>query len=283
MLQVMKTYIVIFSLCLLSLSSAGQSDPCDTPDRGNTYLNSLPWRGNTAYLAQLKHDFEQTDPGLRTYSIGLDGATYNVPVKVYVYRDDAADNEVYTSEEAEDLLNRMNRNLATTQIPMRLYTASIQQIVDPSRKSPSQSETEAILQDPANSGTYMDIHLIFAGANRAVFPDDPNGIPYTFVLSTLGVNEEDEYEERANIGTHELGHTFGLLHTHQGSQNPSTPNGLTDQAFQEPVSRLRLKQGIPRCALYGDVLCTTAGDPLMSRLVNPGLRIHSGCISTSVH
>ena len=74
---------------------------------------------------------------------------------------------------------------------------------------------------------------------------------------------------------HELGHCLGLNHTHN-AKFPCAAEGNEDCAdcWQEPVSRTRRQPawclayiGAKKCSVYGDGLCDTPGEPILSEHV----------------
>lgn len=83
------------------------------------------------------------------------------------------------------------------------------------------------------------------------------------------------YASPASTLSHELGHNFGLNHTHYAgtkSNGDEKFNGEADNCAQEPVSRTML-QGVScgnfnnskKCEVNGDGFCDTPGDPVLIR------------------
>ena len=112
----------------------------------------------------------------------------------------------------------------------------------------------------------LNVHFVNNGPN-AGSANGTGGSPYVWVRNTATMETL----------THEIGHAFGLLHTHENRFSFNNSNGDASNCYQEPVSRT-MTQGIGcvfgagkrKCAQNGDRLCDTAGDPLQNGCVTQG-------------
>jgi hypothetical protein len=110
-------------------------------------------------------------------------------------------------------------------------------------------------------GNAMNVHVVGA-ANNGGYAQLPGKSLYINTQSTSTL-------------AHELGHNFGLDHTHNGRWPCSGDNETCADCWQEPVSRSMNQppecgnfNNKKKCEVNGDKLCDTAGEPKLFNLVN---------------
>jgi hypothetical protein len=121
----------------------------------------------------------------------------------------------------------------------------------------------------SNSGTDdFEIHFV-----NNIYNGNASGLSKLPSKNIIGNESNDNYcialsSATADVLAHELGHTLGLDHTHNGGRSGKDSNKDCGDCYQESVSRT-MTQGLAclgtigqkKCEVNGDFFCDTPADP----------------------
>lgn len=286
-------------LSVISTSVSGQnSDGCGTDDRYTEQeAEALPWFGNNQFLIEelqrrniaIAPDYLRgiTDSSRTQESRALTDIevrnvpVYIIPLKVWIHKDANGNGTVTQAQAFQDCSN-VNRLFYMNNIPLRLsLKCEITEIrndryyYNPSDNAINDMWSE--FRDPRA----INIHYVMATSTgwdgKARLPRNSAGI-LSGQRFSLCLNE---YTAISTIA-HEIGHTLGLLHTHDGGRSSNKYNEDCGDCYQESVSRSK-KQGAAcfstsgsyKADVNGDFLRDTPADPVLLR--NNTYRVGSQC------
>ena len=208
-----------------------------------------------------KPDAEETE--VSTMSLSGPGVTrYFVPMAVFVHTDANGNRGVGEQLMLDMLQTAIELFREQSDGTIELY---IQDIIEISNSNhftfPSESD-EAVMFNNHKMLSALNIHFVGDGkGSEAAGSVSGIGEPFAWV------------DGRASMETltHEIGHAFGLWHTHRNRGFFNADNGDASNCYQEPVSRTRTQGlgcvwqiGARKCSANGDRLCDTPGDPRQS-------------------
>ena len=220
-------------------------------------------------VKKFKADSENISDVGRTMVYG--GTIYYLPLKIYVYSDGV--NDAATVAQVNDVVQQTMVSFRQNGVPIELYIkCSIVFIPSPLYYNiDSDAEVNSMFSSFYDQNA-MNIHIVNSAvidgkslAGRADRPGNRLLIVKGWSSTTLA---------------HELGHNFGLKHTHHGSGINDNEN--CDNCFQEPVSRTMAQPilcgnftGRKKCEVNNDDLCDTPAEPnLQSRVSSE----QTGCL-----
>ncbi len=204
----------------------------------------------------------------------------NIPMKIWIYRNDDGTGNI-SEQAALDIIDEINLLFVNTNI--QFYPLCDISIINNTTTANSGDFSNYTLNNRVEN--VLNMHLIINHidnpywAGKGNYPDkdgDSNyleGNSYSFALRTQGFYSAYGLD---NIGAHEIGHTFGIMHTHQARCNGENSNADCGDCYQESVSRTKtqgafcLSQvGDLKCETNGDRICDTPADPDISDNVGP--------------
>ncbi len=256
----------------------------DVPDN---YLELTSNQREVIRIANRSKDLSLPSTSNSTSRVAGACDMYYVPLKIWIYRNTAHDNAI-EEREVDELIYRTNRIYAINNMPIRVYRkCSVFYVEDPALFDLCLAD-EATMQTAFT--THKDpnaynIHIVNTSdqaTGRAAFiPSRASYLTATAVRSELAADvnypDLDKRSFNASLLAHELGHCFGLYHTHDcdNTINSNNDNSHCSTCDQEPVSRTRLQtflcdplsSGVKQCEVTGDHLCDTEGTP---NLANTG-------------
>jgi len=192
---------------------------------------------------------------------------FHIPVKIWVYRDDNGTNTALSDADVQFLFAEVNRIFAQNNTGIQFYMKCAVEHVNSTRFNRNirnDNDLDAMFTTH-HEPFALNWHLIHTNPpdwyGIAVFPWQRNNFRFAVGFSGWSLNEV------INITVHEIGHTLGLLHTHENIRQDGF-NGFAGRCFQESVSRSR-RQGINclatvgrrKCEINGDALCCTEAAP----------------------
>lgn len=262
----MKYYFTVFVFIFITVTSFSQETQgqCGTL-AGYTDMDTtlVPWYGNNAilyeYLEQHKYLFEGTDRAEERNSDPCASEIRNpfsIPIRFYVW---LASNETPAVVSPSDLnayIDGVNQGFASNGFNTNFYMYCPIYITNNDLVDLENNSDTYFLTTGGNSGGFaINIHIIrsspgWAGQYNGV----SDNITITRTSSPITL-------------IHEIGHYFGLEHTHKFTEDPGC-------CKREPVTRGKkwaqaclfcLFTNIPvnnrRCSRTGDYLCDTEADP----------------------
>lgn len=222
----------------------------------------LPHFGQNSILDSILDNTMGSASNQRSSVGNLDDNTpFHIPIKIWVFHDDNGSNAAVLNSDIELLFNQVDNDYNGTGIqfyqkcePQHVNSSKLNNITD------EEFENEINSYDAPQS---MDWYLVRNGiAGTSQFPWKNNN--FRFVASF-----QDGYNvSEGKTVSHEIGHTLGLLHTHENTRGWGNYNGDATGCYQESVSRSRT-QGFgcfstwndKKCEINGDALCDTEAAP----------------------
>lgn len=235
-----------------------------TPFDSISALNQ-PHYGNNQFLIDLVDSIENT--GGTYYRTSTVAEIFEIPVRAWKYRKNDPSFISLPDDVVEAYINHANNFFIQNGLNFFLYLKC-----QPTEVT-SDFWTTGVVE--SNLDTFFDqnwetgvlnIHFVRnADANWGRFPFKTNK-PYCALIITSQFFEA----ERGNVLSHEVGHSFGLYHTHENARRGGD-NGTATDCFQEYVSRTMYNNGCfstngkKKCEVNGDLLCDTDADPNIDR------------------
>lgn len=254
MLKIFFVSIVILLLNLPSLNAQVLLEE-DDYDVSSRKLEKQPWYGNNAYLYNFMANcgyFEEKE--------GYEKALYRIPVKFWVYcRKDGTGNA--TPEEIKQYINDLNSLNILNNTGFFYYLSEIKYVRRPCHIKMGYYFEAFTLTMIRHTAGCINVHVANKFVKTKLFK------PNTGVRGTYNSITKSVYLKRENTTSslsHELGHYFGLAHTHQDWNK--------GKKKQEAVSRTRefeggLKKGLI-CEKNGDGICDTPAEPNLKYYTN---------------
>lgn len=255
---------IVFILMPLSMLAQESSFPiCETVEKTDEEMEQLPWYGNNAYLTVLRDSAKMlfTPPDEIVQERGGNScpdidAILMIPVRFWIYRE--SDNESGMPDDRDlqtmiDKLNALYQNSGI--ISLRFFMVCPQYETNPDMSNATDWDSFWNVFGGGNSdANAVNVHIV------KTYNGNNGGGVYN-ALADIIVVAREVYSDPDAISTlaHEIGHYFGLEHTHR--------NATRGTCRAEAVSRTRNFPWycFPRtgkiCEKNGDAICDTPADP----------------------
>ncbi|AFM04840.1 hypothetical protein Fleli_2475 [Bernardetia litoralis DSM 6794] len=290
--QLLKTKLIVV-LTILSFSFV-KAQECSTPDIDIQEAANLPWFGNPDYLPSFMDSVGTVD-GIPSQNPSISSIVPNikwrVPIKFWIFTtgnspvptnllDDGEDEDLPQEFDLQLLVDDANDAFRSTEIPSKIqfYMKGARQ-VEFHNTSPSGVRILTFLSGHSEFYDDKALNVYITTGGDAYF--NPN-LKEFIVLPRQRYSNRD----RATSMAHEIGHYFGLFHTHQFTagntwclREPVTREPTTDLGCLipfTPLPALTHLPFVPRCTYTGDLLCDTEADPQLTDNINTATCTYSG-------
>lgn len=264
----MKRILLFIGVVLCSIPySLCQNLLENTVKACNVHIDSVdfvaqPHYGNNNLLYELLEETEyyQRIENKQNTKKGQVGAPYtpfyNIPVKIWVMQDNQGQKNNRDEIKLINTLEEVNQLYAQANTDIRFYLKCAIEYVhnDKYLTLDSQKEWRNLRKDYRDTKA-LNMYLVagsWCGCGRGIFPWETNN-------HALFV----QHFTAAHVA-HEIGHTLGLLHTHENKRGIHTNNATAAECFQEYVRRdaknpwhCLWTNGKLKCEINGDALCDT--------------------------
>ncbi|MDX1910877.1 MAG: M43 family zinc metalloprotease [Saprospiraceae bacterium] len=269
-------FFAIVSMILINwgvlFSQTVSVNTCKTIEKTDEEMELLPWYGNNSFLDDI-HELAGDLFYDNNSIIERDAAAcpdieegWLIPVRFWIYIEENEDELLIPDErDMQRLTDRINFLYNSNGINLRFFMICPTYITDNDMANATNWDAFAATWNGGNSDpNSINVHLV------KTF----DGGVYNSLVDIIVVDREALTNSGASILAHEIGHYFGLEHTHRGSEK--------GKCGAECVSRSRNFPAIcfPRtgkmCEKNGDGLCDTPADPKLS-----SSKVNSDCIYTT--
>lgn len=247
---------------------------CGTPERDSIEFENLPWYDNNQYLEDFLDSLGYPQPvynkGATTQNFANYPTKYWIPIKFWVIRNGNG-NGGATELQIRAILRDLNQRYRENNTLMQFYQkCSISYIDETSYLLLDDSEARSLSRNNEEDGA-VNVFLgdLLDGNSLGTFYS-------SFFLTFDSFNSifisRRVYENSNLFGTlsHEVGHYFGLDHTHQYSNR--------GRCRKEPIDRNREYAGISYCKPLGSrIMCESTGDALSDTPADPDLSLNFSC------
>jgi len=262
--------IILLIISLFSqIAYTQQANECGTQFDEKDLVNILHFANNdilTEILNETGYFEKLQQKSLSINYSGID-ALFCIPVKFWIYCDDNWTNVAYTETKAIGLLRVVNENFSINNTFIRFYMGCDISYINNTDYNNSITTDEGF--ENLISDNYMqralNIHIVQrCSPNKGRFPWKNN----KFSLMVSSTFNSPDTAVIQNSVTHEIGHTFGLFHTHEGRNNNDNNGDVTFKCFQEAQSRDQ-ETGWYCCPEFFELTCEINGDYLCDTEASP--------------
>ncbi|MEN9443541.1 MAG: hypothetical protein RIS47_431 [Bacteroidota bacterium] len=223
--------------------------------RGENWQGATPWKGNNMFLEQYARmpDMAKTDSIL-----------FWIPVQFWTYCSDTGEGAVAVADIRKHIED-LNYYQILNQTRIRFYPLPSLTQVNDSRRRQIRWDGEVLAVTRHNNiKGVLNVHLIDSIVKKKFLFFGPIVNNYRGLYNTFTEGVMLKKKTSRSSLTHEVGHFFGLVHTHDYWNS--------GKSRREAVSRNRMVtyQGrtVRNCEVNGDMLCDTPADPNLTWYVN---------------
>jgi len=255
------TFIIILTLINQNFGQK-YADACGTKGISLRKFEKLFYVGNNQILMN-----ELDSVGYYEKTFGIDNAIYKVPVKFWVYRENNRSGGAQPNE-LKALIKEMNDIYSQNNVGISFYMRNDVEYINNSKHKVMGYYLEAPIQSRRHrSKGCINILVVEYITKKRLFKSSiPIRGNYNKINHALIVRRNSY-----TTASHEVGHFFGLLHTHH--------NWKKGKRKQEAVSRTRkFKFGHGKkliCEVNGDGLCDTPAEPSLSGRTNESCKYNA--------
>jgi hypothetical protein len=231
----------------------------------------LPHYGQNEILDSLLNITMGKQTFLNSSDIGIieDVTPFHIPVKIWIYHNDGGigDNDALSIADANRLFDEVNNHYANSNTGIQFYLKCQIEHVNSTQFNTIDDNDEYMdmittYHEPKAHNWHLIRESNAGWSGKARFPWKKHNLRFAAVYGGLLSNNE------IITTVHEIGHTLGLLHTHENLRGSGNYNGDASNCYQESVSRSK-KQGAgcvstigkKKCDINGDALCDTEAAP----------------------
>ncbi|MDF1571883.1 MAG: T9SS type A sorting domain-containing protein [Bacteroidales bacterium] len=187
-----------------------------------------------------------------------DNITFHIPLKIWILQNDDESLQAIGINEVSLWLEQVNDYFSMNNTGIEFYLKCTPEIISSTEYNILDDDEFDDLYDDYNESEALDFYMVHTANDwegRGPFPWDSRNFRVAVEFSGSLSGDEDF------VSVHELGHSLGLLHTHENIRGIGHYNGDASTCYQESVSRTRT-QGIGCTFSYGNLKCEINGDAL---------------------
>jgi len=265
----MKKMLTIL-LIMLTLTSLGQIvDTCGTVPSTDEQMLQNPWYYNNSYLDIMDEAKEKLINTQTAKRANTDIASVinpvSIPIRFWIYHDASNNTPLPNNRQLQTTIDQLNFLYQSNNMNVRFYALCNQFIDDPDALIVKPFEAFNKLSDQHDQ-TAINVHIV----------DDYEGAGAVYnSVSDFIVVEQSVYRNINSVSTlaHEIGHYFGLDHTHRNSDKKKCRQESINRNTTFEYKHIFCLLGGPKfgrvCEKNGDALCDTPADPnLLSKTSN---------------
>lgn len=288
----MRLFLIFIFSVNCGFIFAQQQFGCGVQPIDSATAVNLPWYDNNQALSDyLQARIGTTDPSAR----GDSNPLYFIPVRLVIYRDNAGSElSSISSAFANDILDATNDIFFNAQSAIQFYVVDVD-FVNNNFYRTDISDFGNTIDLFASNKEYGPVNIHFIKNTKGSFSNTSGyaispfypAVPTTewsCFVRTHGAkgrgdeNVQNDFDEISTTLAHELGHVFGLLHTHHpgrllslaSNDDNATIENSCYQEFRSRVAENYWYDGCTstnnkkKCQINGDFLCDTEADPNVS-------------------
>lgn len=279
----MKNATILSLIIFATISGLAQNE-CGT-NQFETFILSQqkteteflpPWYGNNQYLTDLLDAelFLKTKKDSKTLGC-TDDIKYLVPIDVISWYDDNGGNEPMTRNYFYNVLQNVNAKYRNTNTGIQFYIRKYYTGNSTLYNSNLSTDFELLSMFMTHSSEHAIVVNLVKEEDLGVrgSASQPH-LPYPYHLFIKSYSASTLINDAYLAGTlaHELGHTLGLKHTHDGGRSLEKSNGdismdcyqeSVDRNYKNPLSCVFTSNELS-CEVNGDFLSDTPADPNLS-------------------
>ncbi|MBX2964848.1 MAG: zinc-dependent metalloprotease [Cyclobacteriaceae bacterium] len=267
-----KILLLVLLVQYVAFTLPAQNNECGTPDISENEYMALPWYGDEddTFLNNFYDSLENAmgNPAARGV---VQDVWWRIPVQFWIYRVNAntpgGTDPLPTEVDIQTLMDDANEAFRNNGIKIQFYLDCYEYVNNVAGITVNGFGQESLLANAYRRVGAINVHVV----------DNIPGAAgkFNILYNAIFIRREISFTQNdAQTFSHELGHCFGLLHTHFGAGVP---------CLREPVTRGRKVTLCPngpgytkRCNWTGDLLCDTPADPEMNNINAPGCTYTQG-------
>lgn len=247
-LQPMKSFIVFIGMLIASISGFSQELPCATEvsrEYAEKMKNSMP------EFEEFKASFQENMPATGRIAAGL--KKNSIPIKIYIVRDNAGATTLDTTLLRKGLVY-MNKLFDGS--GLEFYVCGAYNYINNTTYYNLDNTEYELLNNTYGTANVINMYMVnsinHAGSSAIGVAPTPGGSLWVMMRNNADTT----------VYAHEMGHFFGLLHTH-GYSNAVRTGEFVDGS---------------NCHDAGDYFCDTPADPMLSPAIVNGANVNAQCL-----
>lgn len=208
-----RTIVLLMVIMWNSISSDTYAQDCHTPSPDTTDYKQIPWYGDESNYTVLDRMYDSLynlyapsgGPQYRGYEEGI---ILRVPLKFWIYQEalgvaGVGNDDLPDERRLQFAVDRLNDAFRGNNLAFRFFILEVEPIVNANAVDMNAGE-RTVLSTANKHPTALNVHVPNDGGDR-----------YEPWNNAVFINRSRFAETNNSTLTHEIGHYFGLLHTHE--------------------------------------------------------------------